>query len=52
MCLGQTEQLCSLSEEVYSCVYATLQPSGTSRASEEVLMTFLEKFGTDTHWCL
>ena len=45
--MGQVEQLCTLSVGRCSCLLSTVQVSGTSLASVEVLLTLLEKFGTD-----
>ena len=48
MGLGQTKQHRTLSLHMSSCVYSTVQLSGTRLASVEVPLTLLEKQRTDT----
>ena len=48
MGLGQPEQLSTLSEDIFSCLYATVQLSGSSPALVEILLTLWGIFGTNT----
>ena len=51
--LGQVEQLRTLSENMYGCLYSTVKVPGDNLASVEVSLTLFETFGThrttDTH---
>ena len=45
--LGQVEQLRTLSENMYGCLYSTVKVPGDSLASVEVSLTLFEKLWTE-----
>ena len=49
MGLGEAEQLCTLSVDMCSCLYATVQLAGASLAVAEVSLRLLEEVGKTRH---